>query len=132
MADRRLVVFELLRRAWALPVAAVESVDGAGTCRPVPGAPDGVVGLVERRGRVRTVLDLAVLLDDGAGDGPPATIHLAEPWDRVSLLLRGRVDLVEVADPGEDASTAYRLSDGAALRLLDPAALIAALERAPR
>ena len=56
---------------FAISIEAVEEVVVSGDMAPVPLAPAGVVGIVNHRGRIFTVLDFASLAGlEGGGAGP--------------------------------------------------------------
>jgi purine-binding chemotaxis protein CheW len=57
-ASGALVVFQIGEQALALAVEAVECVVQAVEVSPLPGAPDGVVGIINLRGRIIPVFDL--------------------------------------------------------------------------
>jgi hypothetical protein len=138
-APARIVRFRLRDRTYAISMERISGLAPIGRVRAVPGAPSGVHGLVEWRGRLLTVLDFAVLVDDGAGDGTPCLVRLAEPFGATALLvpatvhlerLRGFPDRVPT-DPtlpfGSEGT--LDLEDGPCT-LIDPTVIVRALERA--
>jgi len=54
----RWVGFELGGQNYALPIASVSEVLTDVTVEPIPGAPPGIVGVTNLRGRIVTVVDL--------------------------------------------------------------------------
>lgn len=79
-------------------------MDGLGEPGPVtsvPGAPSVILGLVEWRGRVLTLLDLPRMLDrPDDDDDETCIVRLAPPLERTALRLSGAVRLGWVsADP---------------------------------
>ncbi|HKQ61333.1 MAG TPA: chemotaxis protein CheW [Candidatus Polarisedimenticolaceae bacterium] len=110
--------FELAGRSYALPLDAVDGLSEPGKLHRVPGAPPEVPGLCEWRGRLLAVIDLARLLEAGPAAGPACLIRLAAPFERSALLVGSVVRLAPAAHPPE-----------AELRWIDPAQLLAALER---
>mgnify|MGYP001029589710 CR=1 FL=1 len=95
----RVLVFGSGRRRLALDLADVSGLVEAGSAVPVPLAPDFVVGLLDRRGSVLAVLDLARLLGDGGGPPAPFVVRLAPPWDHLALQV---TEPVRIARPGEE------------------------------
>ena len=96
----QLCTFFLGRDCLGIAAADVTEVLRHGTTTPVPLAPPGVVGLVNLRGRVATVVDLRVRLgrkrskkepDDGSFG-----VVLQSRRDVVSLLVDGIGDVLEV------------------------------------
>lgn len=55
--------FRLAGRSYGLPATSVELVAAAQTPTPVPTVPPHVLGVVHLRGRILTVIDLAVVLE---------------------------------------------------------------------
>jgi hypothetical protein len=102
----------------------VSGVVEAADVRPVPLAPFGVLGLSEWRGRLLTVVDLAVVLGEAPGEGPASLVRLAAPLQHTALLVRGALRLVAADDDGRDKPCIA----GCKHERLDPARLIAALE----
>ena len=131
------VVFLLDATRYALPLAAVREVvlQPEGVVR-VPRAPPPVVGVVNLRGRVVTVVDFALLLEL-----PPP----AQPQRKLILLDRGRRDLAlsvtdvegietveKVATPVREARATVRgvtRVKGVAVTVLDTDALDLAVTR---
>ena len=54
----RWVSFELAGQRYALPILDVQEVLNIAMIEPVPGAPEGVLGVLNLRGSIVTVLDL--------------------------------------------------------------------------
>ena len=116
-AERR-IVFKLDGRGCALSLDRVAGVDDPGEMRIVPGAPRAVVGLTEWRGRVLTVLDLAIMTGAPPFSGLRCLVVLAPPLDGTAFLVPAPVDLRshEPPDgPSRNPST---------LLLLDPVGLV--------
>lgn len=85
----RHVVFTTASERYALPLASVREVVVPAPLSRVPRSPPAICGIMNLRGRVVTVVDLAVLF--GLAD-PPDPIGGA-PEGMVVLLERGRRDL---------------------------------------
>lgn len=134
----RLVRFRLRDRSYGIAMSRISGLAPIGPVRAVPGAPNGVHGLVEWRGRLLTVLDFAVLVDDAAGAGTPCLVRLAEPYGATALLVPATVHLERLrgtpdrlpADPALPfrSEGALELEDGRCT-LIDPAVLVRTLER---
>ena len=119
-------------------MARISGLAPVGRVRVVPGAPSGVHGLVEWRGRLLTVLDFAALVSDGPGDGAPCLVRLAEPFGATALLVPATVHLERLRGlqpTGPTDPTLPFATDGTLelecgpCTLIDPAALVRALER---
>jgi purine-binding chemotaxis protein CheW len=80
-----LLVFRLERRLYGIELRHVAGVEPERQVRPVPGAPEAVLGLVESRGRLLTVIDLPRLLGDGPHSLPPCLVRLGPPWSDVAF-----------------------------------------------
>jgi hypothetical protein len=105
--------FRLARGDYALPLASVSGLAEPGPVRAVPGAPAGVLGLVEWHGRLLTLLDTPRLLNDAPQDEPGCVIRLAPPLDHTGLHVPASIWM-------EEAS--------AEVTLLNPAQLVTRLE----
>ncbi len=140
----RALVVEVEARAYALPIASVRGVIRASQLTPIPGAPPFVLGLVNVRGLVVTVLALGALLRDEAGAPRDAIAPLARAVPVVSVVLleyRGRAVGVAVdavlgvrpLDAGDDTPAqggaapdeAAVARDATPVTVLDPTALLA-------
>ena len=121
------------RRAYALPLSCVDGLGELGEICRVPGAPLGVLGLTEWRGRLLSVLDLPRLLDDVAHEGRPCLVRLAAPLTHCALYVPSsvrleRVKSVEADDPHAATDPAARLEhEGRTLHVIDPERLLARL-----
>lgn len=104
----RHVVFWIGSERYGLPLAAVREVVNPAAMSSVPRAPAAVRGIMNLRGRVVTVVDLAAML----GVATPAPAQGASPPGKVVLLDRGRRDLgllvgeVDGVHPLEDVAPA--------------------------
>ena len=74
VSARRLVVFRLGDRSFGIDLAAVTEILRPRTATRLPGAPPAVLGLVNVRGRIVTVVDLAVALGLRAQAAPGAVM----------------------------------------------------------
>ncbi len=115
-----LLTFPLGDRVLALKLPDLRGLGVVGRLRAVPRAPSCVMGLAEWRGRVVTVLDLAALLGERPGWGPPSLVCLARPNDHVALFLRAPVRVC--------GSESVKQEGPRAPEILDPPALIALAE----
>jgi len=94
---KRLCTFRLGGMILALPSEEVREVIRYDAPTPVPLAPDGVVGLINLRGEIATVVDVARRL--GREPAPPAGgIGLVLRGARVTLRADGAGDVVEADD----------------------------------
>ena len=151
----KILYFTAGGRRFALPVAAISEIREAGEVTSVPGAPGVIAGLIDMRGRVLTLMDLAAIF--GFESDPAAgrlAVQLAEPLEHLALLVPAAVQELRTetvagapetdAAAGEDASgtdgadgrpTLGReivLPDGAPALLLDIHALAAHCTRRVR
>lgn len=108
---------------YALPLASVSDVARCGPLRPVPGAPDCVLGLAERHGRVVTVLDLATLVGEAPVAGDRCLVRLARPHDHLALAVPSAPRHVTLAEGAPREGVPDR-----APVLLDPERLLAKAE----
>src|SRR5690606_37516368 len=106
----RALIVELSGRVFGLPVAQVREVLRPRDLVPIPGAPPAALGLINVRGVVVTVLDLAALLSASlSDDAPPTHIRAVGPQSIVLLEHGGRavgvaVDAVHDVRPLDEAS----------------------------
>lgn len=104
-----MLVFTLQSERYALPARALIEVARLEQCTAVPAAPPGLLGVISRRGELRALIDLAVLLG------------LPTDGDRTSgaVLLLRRVDL----------QAGLRVDAVEEIARIDPAAVLAAESR---
>ncbi len=129
---------------WAgIPAGSILEVLAAPPLVPVPFAPAEVLGLLDRRGEGVCALDARVLLGlTPSASGPGHHLVLTLERETVSLAVDAVGPLLDVADarrhpvpPGTGEPLAGRLSavlelrDGELLAVLDPEALVAAVDR---
>jgi purine-binding chemotaxis protein CheW len=132
--------FRLAGRGYGLPAAAIELVAPAQAPIPVPTVPPHVRGVVHLRGRILTVIDLAVVLglDGAAGDERDRRLVVvaADPHPyafRADLTLGVRhVAAEDTTPPGETPEDGVlirgRFTDGGhVISILDPSALLGRL-----
>jgi purine-binding chemotaxis protein CheW len=129
------LVFALRNEVYALPLADLAGLFPLRAATPVPGGPPELVGIVNVRGALRSVVDLGRLLGlpaETAGTGYVLLVH------RTRREIALRVDQVErlafvspvelTAPPAKEAPAATGLVRGLTpdrLRLLDTEALLA-------
>ena len=90
-AVRRWIGFELSGQLYGVPILAVQEVLATAEIEPVPGTPTEVLGVINLRGQIVTVIDLRLRL--GLGPSP----HAAGPlivFDGAVETLAARVDCV--------------------------------------
>ena len=122
-------MFDLGGERYAFHVAAIGGVSSCGSMRRVPGCPAAVLGLAEWRGALLTVLDLPRLLGHDTPGDLPCLVRLAPPLLHTAFFLPATVQLQELsAGPGD----ATPFHDGKPVRMLEPIALVRALEREMR
>jgi chemotaxis signal transduction protein len=128
-ASDGLLRFALAGREYALDLGVVEGVADSAVVRPVPGAARGVLGLTEWRGNILTVLDLALLLREGAGPARPCLVRLGPPLRQVALLVAATLRISRAcapesgrppAEPPVALCSARLREDGLVVHLIDP------------
>jgi purine-binding chemotaxis protein CheW len=100
-----MLLFEVGGRTYACGIDAVREIIPFRRCTRLPGAPSFVCGLINLRGTLVTVLDLAARLDVGVVDRAEGSIVLAEHGSKVVGLGVDRVRDVQ-AIPPEDVEPA--------------------------
>jgi chemotaxis signal transduction protein len=83
-AEQPLFVFQVAGVVLAIPADMVDGVSAVDDPTPIPGTPGHVMGLVAVGDRVLPLVDLAVLLDLGGGDGAAPI----DPMFRRTILVR--------------------------------------------
>jgi len=137
----RLLLFELGRKRYALPLARVAGLATCGAIRSIPGSPPTVIGLTEWRGRLFTVIDLPAMLGADPDAAPSCLVRLAAPLERTALTLPARVQL-GLRNPGEPRIepsdfdppvVAERIADEeGAVGLIDPVLILQQIEQVIR
>ncbi|MGH7663607.1 MAG: chemotaxis protein CheW [Gemmatimonadaceae bacterium] len=138
----RLLLFRAGERLYGCDIAIVREIVPVRHATRLPGAPDSVLGLINLRGTVLTVLDLAARLDGRPGEAPPAdgSIIVMEHGSKaVGVAVTEVMDVQRIAEDdvraaadaesviaGHDADIARvivrgvaRLGDGRVVILLD-------------
>lgn len=67
----KLVLFQVGDETYALPIEKVRSIETVQPIRPVPLSPENVLGVINLRGVVITVMDLRTMLGAPAGEISP-------------------------------------------------------------
>lgn len=93
--SERWVCFELATQSYALPILSVQEVLSGAEIEPVPGAPRTVLGVVNLRGTIVTVLDLRLRLGLPAAHGPlPSCLVIVDgPGEAVAVQVDRVVDV---------------------------------------
>jgi purine-binding chemotaxis protein CheW len=113
---RRLLLFGVAGRLCACDLAAVREIIPARAATRMPGAPAWVRGLINLRGTLVTVVDLAVRFDAGAGG--VRTIIVAEAAGKALGIGVDEVrDVQSVAESAVEAVDAQRAAGGIVLGL---------------
>lgn len=128
------MVFRVQKERYALPLAAVrEVVNPPPSYGRVPKAPPAVRGVMNLRGRVVTVVELARLLELPSADGTGQQILLLDRGRRDLGLLVSEVEGIESLDrvsPNKDATPGLlglARVRGWAVAVMDPDGLDAAV-----
>ena len=123
----RLLLFDLDACHYALQASALHGLAECGPLREVPGMPRAVLGLVEWRGHLLTVLDLPQLLGHATPRGPACLLRLAPPLQSTALFLPVHVRMATAAgEPGAGETVEH---EGQSIRLIDPSALVQRTEK---
>lgn len=127
----RWVGFDLAGQAYALPILRVREVLPAPVVEPVPGAPAEILGLINLRGRILTVIDLrqrlglapargeryAVMVIDGGGEW--LGLRVDAVCELRSVVAQAVQEAPRVPPPAGFRLCGVVLRDGQWLHLLD-------------
>ena len=132
----QVLLFRLGSEEVALPVGELAEIAPFRGCTPVPGAPPAVRGVVNLRGSIRPVVDLAVLLGlEAPGPATDGTVLFLRRHGGPGLLV-GAARSIDAVDPAllvrpePETDQARRFLSGVfpgGFGLLDPDVLWAAL-----
>jgi chemotaxis signal transduction protein len=99
--------FTLARERFALPVDSVQEITEVSYLQRVPKAPAAIAGLLDVRGRVVTLVDLATVFglsaEEEASAEAPVAMILAPPDSHIGLLVRGRPKVTRLNLPASEA-----------------------------
>lgn len=97
--QEQLVVFSLDGRLYGLPITLVASIVLLGDVTPIPGTPDCLLGVVNVRGEIESVLDLRQALGlSPAKVGPTSRLLIAQSGEiRSGLLVDAMHDIIGVS-----------------------------------
>jgi len=106
VSDGRVLHFPIGARRFAVPVTGILEIREVPEPTPVPGSPSVVAGLVEIRGRIVTLVDLARVfgLEERSG-GELLAVQFAEPLGHLGLLVADSAHNVETDPATVDAWT---------------------------
>jgi chemotaxis signal transduction protein len=109
--------------SYALPVEHVLEVRELGEIVPVPGAQQSVLGVINLRGRVLPVLDLAQIFGV-AREGTPRRVVVAEDGGRLAgLAIDDVIDVGDLPPSTEEGNSAFllgaTLTDDALVGVID-------------
>lgn len=141
------ILFTLSGETWGIDFKDVQEVLEVKTTTPVPKTPPFILGVINQRGRIITVIDYALLLGEGE-DREPGTriVHLRSNKGNIGLLIRSKLSmeslperLVEMGTPSKrsailpDAPLARRIvqKDTTEISLVDGEGIIELIERYP-
>jgi len=131
-ATRQLVVFSLGDEEYALPIAQVHEIIRYTEPRSVASAAVGVRGVINLRGKIVPVYDLAARLGLANPEGKEANIVIVEAGGSVAGVVVDDVDQVltvsdeqleDVPSSGSEAIEAIAKLDDRLVILLDPAGI---------
>jgi purine-binding chemotaxis protein CheW len=125
-----LCIFRVDGHLLAVDATRVAGVGDAGVLTPVPGAPQGVAGVVNLRGEIRTALDLRAWFAYPPASHQSAHLVLRDDRETVAVLVDQVCDVVEVASSLREpvpttlnsearsvVAGAYQLDDGLVLEI---------------
>ncbi len=129
---KNVIVFALGKARYAVELRWVREVFTLGPVTPVAHAPDAVAGVVNYRGAIMPILDLAILLGGRAAGAPRASAHggegaiLIQVEDvRAALRVTSVVEVSTLRPHRSGAGSSLTDSTGRAVPLIDPPALLA-------
>jgi purine-binding chemotaxis protein CheW len=102
VSARRLVVFRLGDRSYAIELDAVREILRPRATTRLPGAPAAVLGLVNVRGRIVTVVDLATALGLRAAPAPGAVMLVEHGPKLVGAAVDEVLEVQRAPDPGAE------------------------------
>jgi purine-binding chemotaxis protein CheW len=109
----RILHFPLGARRVGLSISEVREISEIPPPTPVPGAPAEIAGIVEIRGRIVTLMDIARI------QGVPAqveagqlAVQLAPPYAHLGILVPGRVERLETGSASLDPHPRPSHGDG--------------------
>lgn len=131
----RWVCFELAGQRYGLPIGAVQEVVAEAQVEPVPGSAPQVLGVINLRGNVVTVLDLRRRFGLAPAPVPARIVVVDHGAEAIGLCVDRVADLRRIADsairpaPAGSAAAADPIHglvvrDGEVLTLLDVPALL--------
>ncbi|MCU0306651.1 MAG: chemotaxis protein CheW [Thermoleophilia bacterium] len=137
---RQVVAFTLGRDEYAVPITQVQEIIRYSAPRSMPGAPAGVEGVINLRGRIIPVMNLRASLGAAGELGDQAKIVVVKPGEETIGLVVDEVtevrtlaaDQLEAAPPGSSGMGAdvvecvAKLEEGRLLVLLDLPRLLGA------
>lgn len=101
-ASRKMVLFEVGGHRIAIPVEAIHEIIPARPFTPLPGSAPYVLGLVNLRGRLVTVIDLGLRLRLRPASALPehSIVVVEHAGKKVGIAVEGLAGTVEVASDG--------------------------------
>ena len=111
----QLITVDVRGQAWGIPIDAVREVLSAQSITPVPLAPPAVVGVLNLRGRIVTLLDLRVPLGMAPTDKPEEAMQVVveHEGELYSLIIDAvgdslSLDAVELEAPPKTMDSHWR------------------------
>jgi chemotaxis signal transduction protein len=146
-ATIRVILFELPGETWGIDFKDIQEVLEVKKTTPVPKTPSFILGVINQRGRIITVIDFALLLgEEENSDQGTRIVHLRSDKGNVGLLIRSKLmmdslpeKLVETGKVVErsaiipDVPLERRIvqKDKTEISLVDGEKIIALIERYP-
>ena len=146
-ATIRVILFKLSGETWAIDFKDIQEVLEVRKPTPVPKTPSFILGVINQRGKIITVIDFALLLGEGENrDQGTRIVHLRSDKGNVGLLIRSKLlmdslpeRLVETGNVVErsaiipDVPLERRIvqKDKTEISLVDGEKIIALIERYP-
>ncbi|NCC58805.1 MAG: purine-binding chemotaxis protein CheW, partial [Synergistales bacterium] len=101
MSERQIVVFSLGKEHFGVDIAGVREIVRFSGCRSLPGAPSFVLGLIQLRGELVTLVDLAArfaLAPPERDDAQRKVIIVRQGTKQIGIVVDGVSEILRVDD----------------------------------
>lgn len=100
-AEQQIVVFSLGREHFGVDIAGVREIVRFESCRSLPGAPDFVRGVINLRGELVTLVDLAArfsMTPSEVADDQKKVVIVQQGKRQIGIVVDGVSEILRVAD----------------------------------
>lgn len=100
-AEQQIVVFSLGREHFGVDIAGVREIVRFESCRSLPGAPDFVRGVINLRGELVTLVDLAArfsMAPSEVADDQKKVVIVQQGKRQIGIVVDGVSEILRVAD----------------------------------